>query len=212
MRSRPLTQRVQGRERPQLSDQLGVSSHGEVDVESPFHRHQPQLIQPGGLCSCEGCVGELDQRRTAPQAQRLVQDLARRAWPVRGDAGCVGQQPLEPTCVDLLGLDRKQIAGRPGDQHVASGGACRVLQRMTQPGHAGPQALHRCGRRPVAPQHVDQPVGGDHRPGMDQQHRKEPSLQRAADGKGVTVVLHAERSEDPEQGHQAKVSQRQGRR
>ena len=84
--SRPLAQRVEGRERSQLSDQLGGGSRGQVDVESSFHRHQLQLVQPRGLGGGEGLVGELDQGRTTPQLERLVQDLPRP--PVAGPRRC----------------------------------------------------------------------------------------------------------------------------
>ena len=112
LRSGPLAQRVQGRERPQLSHQLGVGPHGEADVEPSFRRHQPQLVQPRRLGGGERLVRELDQRRTAPQAQRLVQDLRLPPWPVLFDSGCVGEQPLEHARVDLLRLHRQQVARR----------------------------------------------------------------------------------------------------
>ena len=81
-------QRMLGDERLELADQLAVRAGGEVGVDRPLERGQPQLLQPPDLGRGERLVRDVGQRRAAPQRQRLAR-------------GALCHQPLEPARVDL---------------------------------------------------------------------------------------------------------------
>ena len=106
--SQPLTRRVLGDERRELADELGMTAERELGVDSVLERCEAQLLEPRACGLGEALVGEVRERRAAPERERLAQ-LRRR---VR-ECGLsrVPQQRLEPVEVDLILLDLEQIPG-----------------------------------------------------------------------------------------------------
>ena len=116
--------------------------------------------------SGERLVGDVRQRGPAPQIQRLAR-------------GALGEQPLE-------------AARRPPGRGRAAAGrrarACRS-HRFAVRGHRLAQLrdvelhhLRRRRRRLVAPQPVDQALGGDRRAGVEREHREQGPRLRSAEG------------------------------
>ena len=67
----------------QLADHVGVPAEREVGVDPALERHEPLLLEPRALRLRPGMVGELAERRAAPQRQRVAQ-RRRRALGVVG--------------------------------------------------------------------------------------------------------------------------------
>ena len=105
----PLTQRVLPRKRCQLGDQLGVAAELEIGLDALLQRPDAQLLEACDRRLSEGVVGEIRERRAAPQPQCLVQlgSDDRRICP-----RCLGAQLLEAMNVELTGLEAKDVARR----------------------------------------------------------------------------------------------------
>jgi hypothetical protein len=75
-------------------------------------------------------------------------------------ASALAEQSLEDHCVDLCGIDVQSVAVVTGDDEVIGCRPCRGSERLAQPRDVD---LHRLGgsrRRLVAPEPVDQAIGG----------------------------------------------------
>jgi hypothetical protein len=120
----PLAQRVLGDQRLQLPDDRGVAAKGQVGLDPVLHRRQPQLGQPCDLPFGEGLVRHVGKGRAPPQRQPLGQQRRRGVGAAGRQGGMAfGGEPLEPDRVDLLGVDREQVAGgvRPQERQLAAG-------------------------------------------------------------------------------------------
>lgn len=73
-----LSQGIIGDESLEATCQLGVPSEGELGLGVLLDRHQPKLLQPGGLDGGEVVVGEVGRRRSSPQGKRFGQGPAAR--------------------------------------------------------------------------------------------------------------------------------------
>jgi hypothetical protein len=60
-------------ERFELADQLCVGAECEVGLEAFLERCEAQLLETGDLALGERLVGEVGERRAAPEGERLVQ-------------------------------------------------------------------------------------------------------------------------------------------
>ena len=87
-----LAERVLGDERLELADELAVRAGGELGLDRAFERAQPLLLEPPDRGRGERLVGDVGERRAAPQRERL----ALRA---------VGHEPFEPAHVDIRRRD-----------------------------------------------------------------------------------------------------------
>ena len=70
----PLTQWMLCDEPLELADELGVPAELEVGLDPALERGEPQLLQPRDRRLREALVGDVGQRRPAPQSQRLAQE------------------------------------------------------------------------------------------------------------------------------------------
>ena len=64
-------------ERLELGDQLSVTAEGQVGLGAVLERDQAQLLQPSCLVLRKGLVGEVRQRRPAPEVEPGGQRLVR---------------------------------------------------------------------------------------------------------------------------------------
>src|SRR5205823_14556530 len=78
--AQPLAQRLVAYECRQLTHQLLVAAELELGRDAPFERVEPQIGQATGGREGERLACELGERLTAPQAERLAQQLS----PARG--------------------------------------------------------------------------------------------------------------------------------
>ena len=69
-----------------------MPARAQVVLDRELERRQAQLVESVDLGGRERLIGDIIERRAAPQLQRL----ARRA---------LGDQALEPLCIDRAGAD-----------------------------------------------------------------------------------------------------------
>ena len=145
----PLAQRVLPALRLQLAGQLPVAAQHQVRSGPGFDRHQGQLVQLRPLGVSEAGIGEFGQRLAPPQAKRLAQHgrrlrhLARLRQPPS-----LRHQLLEADDIDLIGTDRKGIAGIGSDDRARPQGTAQLADlglQGVQP--ASPPARHPTARR-----------------------------------------------------------------
>jgi hypothetical protein len=69
----PLAVRLGPNQRLEFCDGLGVPPEREVDFDPLLHRLGAELLEAGDLVLGVGVVGELGERRAAPERERLVE-------------------------------------------------------------------------------------------------------------------------------------------
>jgi hypothetical protein len=172
-------------ERLELPGDLRVPARGEVGVDALLERREPQLLQPGDLRLRERLVGQVGERRPAPQAERLAQHPRGRAG--IGAAG-LGDQRLEARRVELRRVEAEHVARRAGDEPA-------VAELAAQARDVHLDALGDRRRRRLAPDLVDQPLRRDHVVGVQEQHREQRALLGPAERERATAVGHLQRAE-----------------
>jgi hypothetical protein len=189
-----LAKRVPRDERLQLGDDLAVASERKLGVDSLLDRAQAEFLEPLDLTPRERVVGEVRERRAAPERKRRVELRHRGLSLSAGEsAPTVLEEPLEPLGVELRRLDLEEIAvaARFEQPRVA-------VERFAQPGDVSAQRLGGGRWRRVPPELVDQRVGGDDLVCAEQQDRKERTLLPSAELYPPVSVSHLQRPEDPE--------------
>ena len=142
----------------------------------------------------ERLVAELAEHRPAPQRERVAQRRGRLGRP----AGGAQRAPVlvaagEALRVQLPRLDREPVAARLGLQPPG--------ERAEVAPHARDVRLQRVGGVRgglLAPQRLDQRVGGRPRRGAQQQRRDQRPAARAAELERLAVVADLQRPEDEE--------------
>ena len=147
---------------------------GQRAVDRGLARLQPEVLEPPDLRRGERLVGEVVERRAAPQRERLAQRAA-----VLADVS----EALEAQRVDGVGVDAQLVAAPARDDLRV--GARELLAQL---GDEHLHELRRRGRRPVAPQPLDQPVGRDRGVGVQREDREQRARLRAAQRQGATIV------------------------
>ena len=71
--AQPLAQRVLADERLELAGDLGVPSAGEVGLDPRAEAAEAQIVEPRDLGLGEALVGDVGQRRPAPELERVPQ-------------------------------------------------------------------------------------------------------------------------------------------
>ena len=96
-----LAQRVLAHERLQLAGDLGVAAAREVGVQALADAGQAEVLEPGDLGLREALVGDVGQRRAAPQRERAAQRRRRRARVAAGQlVAALPEQLLEAVRVE----------------------------------------------------------------------------------------------------------------
>ena len=176
-------QRMLGRQHLQLADHVVVASEGQVGVDARLEHGQPLLVD--GRCLGQGCavVHQLEQRRTAPQRQRVGQC----ATGGDGPPGCQldvsgGCQFLETPEVDGVG---RQIEAVPGVvEHEVD-----AVERAAQPGDVALQGSGGRRRRMVGPDRLDQRVSAHRTAACRDQRREHEAGLATADVDRIPVVV-----------------------
>jgi len=91
----------------------------------------------------------------------------------------------------LVGGDRKQVTGRPGQQDVGAEELAELRDGVLERRHRGLRGL-------LAPDLVHEPLGGDRRVRAQKQECEQRALVAAGDRDRSAVCRHLERSEDAE--------------
>ena len=153
----------------------------EVLLERPLDRGQPQLLQAADLEPCERLGGDVVERRPAPEGERL----ARRT---------LGDELLEAARVDLARPEPQLVAVPAGDDLRA---VAVARERLAQLGDVDLHHLRRRRRRLLAPQPVDQRLGGDGAALAEREHGEQRAWLPRADRDGLVVDARFHGSEKP---------------
>jgi hypothetical protein len=110
-----LPHRMVGRGGFKLGHHLGMLAEVEARRDALFDRDQMQLFEPCDLTRQRGLGGQIGERRTPPQVERLVEHVESRLG-IQAVLADLPQERLEPEHVELLGIGAEQVAGgRPLD-------------------------------------------------------------------------------------------------
>ena len=168
--SKALLQWVTRDKRLQLADQVVLQAERKIGVD-PFNQSaQAKLLQPPDLVESERLIGEVGQRRAAPQSERVAQErrgprrVACRLSPLP-----LVETLLEAVNVQLASLNVECVTSRLGPQTV-------VAQCATQLRDVVLEDLRRRRGRPLTPKLVDQSVRRERLVRMDQQERQQRTL------------------------------------
>src|SRR5262249_58847437 len=99
-------ERMQRREALELADERRIAAEREVGVDPQLERGEAELFEPRDLALRKGLVGEVGERRSPPELERLSE--------------CVGptlvDEALELLEVELARLDRNSATGDAGGE------------------------------------------------------------------------------------------------
>ena len=119
-----LAQRVARDERLELARQPAVATEREVGGDAVLDAGEGRLLQAPGGGRGER-LGELRQRRPAPERERGREGVGRAAGVAGGErAAALGRQQLEAREVQRAGRQRELVAGRPRAQRRRPAGPC----------------------------------------------------------------------------------------
>jgi hypothetical protein len=185
----PLSEGVLRHDRLELADDLAVAAEREVGLEPILERVLVQARQPGGLGDRPGLVRELGEGIAAPERQRLAQRLggssrvaaAERRPRLRGE-------PLERDRVDRRLVQLERVPGRARDEEPGP-------EDAPKSGDVVLQSVRCIDWRVVAPQLLDQPVGGDDATRVGREESDDRALLRTRDLDDRVAVADLERAE-----------------
>jgi hypothetical protein len=180
-RVQPFAERLAGDQRVELADHVRVAPGGEVLADRLLDRPEPQLLEPADLERRERLGGDVVERRPAPQRERV----ARRA---RGD------EALEAADVELAPVAEPQLVAAPAGDDL--GAVARGRERLADVRDVALDHLGSGRRRGLAPEPVDQLVGGHRRPLAEREHRQQRARLARADRDRLIAVAGLHRSED----------------
>ena len=169
--------------------QVGVLAERESGLEALLQRVEPERIQPPGLGGRPRRLRQTQQRRPAPERERVgdrVCGSPRIAGAER--AACGRKQLLELHGVHDRSFERVPVGGEPN----------RVWpQRPAQPGHVVLHGVSRRTRKIAAPQRLDQRVRGDDTTRSQGQARHERLPLGARHVHRLPAYDHLERPQEP---------------
>ena len=192
-RARPLAQRVRGGKSLQLGNDLGRPSAVELGLEAVLEGVHAELLEPALLPDRPGLELEVDVGAAAPERECLAELSCAR---LRLERARLGDEPLEAGGVQRLRVDRQEVAGRPGHEHVRP-------EQLAQRRDRSLQRRHRRLRRLVAPELLDELRRRDDLVRVQEQRGEEAAL-AAPGGQADRCSVRAcrlERAEHAELGH-----------
>ena len=172
-----LAQRVRGRQSPQLVDRLARPAELDQRACAGFLGLAAQVLEPPHLGPRELGVGEVAERRAAPERQRAVEQFQRGGG---GQRGRLAQAALEALRVDLLGRDLEPVAGAVANEQRGRGAAIAAgLEERAQVGHPHGQRARGDLARHALPRRLEQRVRRNGAAGGEQQAREDRALLRS---------------------------------
>ena len=186
-----LSHRVLGAQLPQRRHRVLVSSEGQLGVEIVLGALESQLLEAIRLGRSEPFVGDIDKRRSAPERQRPSgQGDGQLGVAVHQGSPPVVAHALEASGVEARRCDADPVAGRDGLDRVCA-------QRRAELRHVDLHELLRRVRDIVAPEGVDEVVGGHHLVRAQQQHQEQRLHLRRGENDVDSVAPHLQRPQDP---------------
>ena len=159
-RPRPLTQWLLGDQRLGMGHGFGSAAHGHVRIDPVLDGGDVPLVRRAASPRAQSSAGELDERRTSPQAEGLHEEIE--PLTLLGSVG-TGEKCLEPPGVEDVG--GQHVPGRHAGDDIADD--------VAQPGHGGAY-----GARRSETEDVGDPIAGHDAPSTDREQRHQASLRR----------------------------------
>ena len=190
-RREPFAQGLLGHRGLEARHGFAVAAVVEQALEAIFDSGEPQLLQPHALGLGVGLVGHVEQRRSVPQAERLVeqgQGLGR--WRLLG----LPHELLEAVDVERARLQRQAVAARVAHEDRL----LLVAEGAAEQRDIGLQGVGGARRRLATPEVVDQARGGDRAASCQQEAQQQRPLPSPADGDRSAVLFDRQRAQDAE--------------
>ena len=147
--AQPLAQRVRANERLELGNHGASAAQREIGVDPLLGCLHSELLQACDLPASELLVGEVGQRRAAPQPERLGQHGLRGFGLTSNEQRpTLTKEPFERARVELVMAKLERVPATVRGQSPAAKG-------LTELRHVDVDAVRRAGRWPLAPQRVD---------------------------------------------------------
>jgi len=183
-------------------NELRTRTCDELRLDLILDREQAPLLEPRRLRTRERLVEDVGERRPPPQTERRHKRLpGGPRLALRELLARTADEALEPVDVELVRLDPQHVSRRLPAQPVLPDSA-------PQPGDVAVERLVDAGRRPLAPQRLDQAVARDRLVRVQTQHRQKTALLRPAERKRLAVAPDLDRTKDAEL-HRASKAPRQ---
>jgi hypothetical protein len=147
-----------------LADELGVPAEFEAGLDPPLDRGQAKLFELPDRGLRKRLVGDLGERRSAPEAERVAQEC-RRSRRLRRCR--LLDELLEAVHVELASPHLEQVAGRPRYDTRS-----RRPERLAKMRDAHVEGGRARGRRLVGPEGVDEAIGRDDLVRVQEQNRE----------------------------------------
>ena len=178
-----LPERMLRDQRLQLPDELAVPAEREVGVDAQLDGRQPDLLEPRDRSARRSAR---TRRRRAPAratggARRAAARTPRPSGPGAGGSAASSTRRSKRWRSSSPGWTTDHVARRPGPQHV-------VRQRLAQARDVDSQRSGGPLGCVIAPQVVDQPVGGHDLVGVQQERREQRAWLVTAEGNGGALV------------------------
>ena len=141
LRAEAFAERVQFDERTEFPYQLRMPSELEIRFAPPLQGREAQLLQTRDLCPREPVIGEVGERRPAPERERLPQRLG----------AALRDERLEALEIELSLLDAEQVAARLRRDPLTT-------ERFAQPGHVDLEGLLRRLWRRLLPECINEAI------------------------------------------------------
>jgi hypothetical protein len=149
--AQPLAQRLLGDQRLQLADEVAVAPSGQIRIDPILQRRNLQLPQASNRGLRPSLIGEVGQRRTPPQRERLGEQCRRTSWFTSGKRLTSAlRELLKARKIDLLGRGPQRIAGSPRHQQRRAT-QLALFEQSAQLRHVPLQGSTCGGRRALPP-------------------------------------------------------------
>jgi hypothetical protein len=176
-------------QRLEFPDQLGVAAERQLRLDQLFKRRDAHLLEASGWLLGKGLIGDVRQGWATPQRQRLVERRGCPPGAARGQlAASLCRQQLEAVSVEPLGIEPQLVPVVAGHDNPVRTVARPVGERPAQARDVDLHVLRGDARRTLAPQLVDQPIGGERLVGVQQQHRQQGTLLAATNRHDAPLV------------------------
>ena len=184
-------QRLVGHEPLQRRHRLAMLAQGELRLDLGDASGGPArdevgdhgLIEPGGVDPVQRLAAPLRERpiQEAPSASRVA---------ARGRLAGLGDRAVEAEDVDLLGIDREEVAGAPRLER-----AVRGREQLPELGDLHLEPRPRRGGGDLTPEGFDEGVGRDDPARLERQERQNRPALPAAQRKRVAISIDGDRAE-----------------
>ena len=124
-----------------------MAAERELGLDQLFQCRDSQLGEPRDVALRERLVGEIRERRAAPQRQRVLEQRERALGPTGPQRRpALADEPLEPVRIQAARLELELVAMRPRDDRPVGG-----AERLPQPRDMGLQGLGAPSREDALP-------------------------------------------------------------